>query len=59
MKNKTHLSIRMDMELHDKFKYMASYDGRSMSNHILFLMQKAVREFEAAHGPIELSEDER
>lgn len=59
MKRDAHLGITVHRELHDKFKYISAYDGRSMSNHILFLMQKAVREFEAAHGPIELSEEER
>jgi len=49
---KTHLSIRMNQELHDKIQYIASYDGRSMSGLILHLMQTCVREFEKEHGPI-------
>lgn len=57
-KDKTFLSIRMNTELHDKLKYIASYEGRSMSRHILHLITKDVRDFEKEHGPIELSEEE-
>ena len=52
MKNRTHLSIRMDTEIHDKFQHVAAYEGRSMSGQILYLMQKCIREFEKEHGPI-------
>ena len=52
MKNRTHLSIRMDTEIHDKFQYVASYEGRSMSGQILYLIQKSIREHEKEHGPI-------
>lgn len=52
-KERTHLSIRMDEEIHDKFKYVASYEGRSMSGQILHLIQKCIREYEKEHGPIE------
>ena len=58
MEKRTHLSIRMDAELHDKLQCVAAYEGRSMSNYMLFLMQKAVREFEQEHGPIVLPEQE-
>ena len=52
MKGRKHLSIRMDEEMHDKFQYIAAYEGRSMSGQILYLIQKCVREFEREHGPI-------
>lgn len=52
MKDKTHLSIRMESNLHDKFQWVAKYEGRSMSGQILYLIQKCVREFEKEHGPI-------
>lgn len=59
MKNdKTFLSIRMNKELHDKFKSVAAYEGRSMSKQILYLLNKCVRDFEREHGPIELPEEE-
>lgn len=52
MKETSHLSIRMDRELHDKFQYVAAYEGRSMSGQIMYLMQKCIREFEKEHGII-------
>lgn len=52
MKNKTHLSIRMDTSLHDKFQYVAGAEGRSMSGQILYLIQRCVREYERENGPI-------
>ncbi|MCI9264316.1 MAG: hypothetical protein HFF06_07045 [Oscillospiraceae bacterium] len=51
-KDRKHLSIRLDGELHDKFQYVAKYDGRSMSKQILYLVTSCVREFEKEHGPI-------
>lgn len=56
MKERTHLSIRMDAKLHDKFQYVASYEGRSMSGQILYLIQTCIREFEKEHGPIQIDE---
>ncbi len=55
--DKTHLSIRMNSELHDKFQYVAAYEGRSMSGQIIYLLNKCVKDFERANGPIELPED--
>lgn len=51
-KDKTHLSIRMDQQLHDQFQSIAAYEGRSMSGQILHLIQCCVRDFEKEHGPI-------
>ena len=51
-KDKTHLSIRMEQQLHDKFQYIAAYEGRSMSGQILHLIQCCVRDFEKEHGEI-------
>ena len=56
MKGRKHLSIRMDEEMHDKFQYIAAYEGRSMSGQILYLIQRCVREFEKEHGPIDLED---
>ena len=52
VKDRTHLSIRMDNDIHDKIQYISKYDGRSMSNLILQLMKTCIREFEKEHGPI-------
>ncbi len=56
--NLTHLSIRLQPEIHAKFKYVAAYEGRSMSKQILFLVNQCVRSFEREHGPIELPPEE-
>ena len=52
------MGIRMNNELHDKFKYVSAYEGRSMSKQVLYLLNRCVRDFEAEHGPIALSEQE-
>ena len=52
MNDKIYLTIRMNRELHDKFRSVAAYEGRSMSGQILYLIQKCIREFEKEHGPI-------
>ena len=52
MKKRSHLSIRMDPELHDNFQSVAAFQGRSMSGQILYLIQRCVRDFEKEHGPI-------
>ena len=52
MKDKIYLTIRMNRELHDKFRSVAAYEGRSMSGQILYLIQQCIRNFEKEHGPI-------
>ncbi|MBE6972410.1 MAG: hypothetical protein E7440_00805 [Ruminococcaceae bacterium] len=52
-KDKTHLSIRMNTDLHDRFRFVAGAEGRTMSGQILYLIQKCVRDFEKEHGPIQ------
>ena len=52
MEEKNHLSIRTDKEVHDKFRYIAAYEGRSMSGQVLYLINTCIREFEKEHGPI-------
>lgn len=56
--NLTHLSIRLQPEIRDKFKYISAYEGRSMSKQILFLVNQCIRNFEREHGPIELPPEE-
>lgn len=58
-KDQAFLSIRISRELHDKFQYVAAYDGRSMSGQIVWLLNRCVRGFEREHGPIDLSEWEK
>lgn len=52
MTGKTHLSIRMDSRLHDRFQYVAAAEGRTMSGEILYLIQKCIRDYEKENGPI-------
>ena len=52
MKDRMHLSVRFDNDVHDKIQYIAKYEGRSMSGQILHLIQTCIREFETKHGPI-------
>jgi hypothetical protein len=56
MEKRNHLSIRTDQELHDKFKYVAAYEGRSMSGQVLHLIQECIREHEKKYGPIPTEE---
>ena len=50
MNKQNHLSIRTDQELHDKFKFVAAYEGRSMSGQILYLIQTCILKFEKKNG---------
>ena len=54
MEEKNHLSIRTDKEVHDKFRYIAAYEGRSMSGQILYLIRQCIRKFEEQNGEIVL-----
>ena len=53
MNDKIYLTIRMNRELHDKFRSVSAYEGRSMSRQILYLMNQCVRDFEKKNGPID------
>jgi len=52
MDKTSYLSIRMDKEIHDKIRYVAAYEGRSMSSFIVHLLRESIREFEKENGPI-------
>ena len=52
VKDRMHLSIRMDNDIHDKIQYIAKYEGRSMSGQILQVIKNCIRDFEKEHGPI-------
>ena len=60
MNDKIYITIRMNRELHDKFRSVAAYEGHSMSRQILYLMNQCVIDFEKKNGPIDpLPEDRR
>ena len=50
MQKISHLGIKMDPELHDKFMVVSDYEGRSMSRQILYLMTAYVRSEERRVG---------
>ena len=54
MNDKIYITIRMNRELHDKFRYVATCERRSMSRQILYLMHQCVVDFEKKNGPIDL-----
>ena len=59
MQKRTHLSIRMDAELHDKFQFVSEFEGRSMSRQILYLIRKCVSDFEKEHGSIPMPGEDK
>lgn len=46
------VGFRVALDVHDKLRYIAKYEGRSLNGQIYYLMQKCIREFEKEHGPI-------
>ena len=52
MKDTKFLSIRMDDKLHNKFRYVAGAEGRSMNSQVILLIRKCVREYEKVNGEI-------
>lgn len=60
MRNKMnkHLGIEIDPTLHYKLHYLAKYEGRSANGEILYLIRKAIKEFEQIEGEIELPKEE-
>lgn len=55
-RDKKHLGLPIDKELHEKLKYIAKYEDRSMNGQIMFLIRECVRAFEQEHGKIDLDE---
>lgn len=56
MEKPIHVSIKFDRDLHHKLHYVADYEGRSASGHILYLIRQNIREFEEKHGEIKKDE---
>ncbi|MDR1630983.1 MAG: hypothetical protein LBS36_12360 [Oscillospiraceae bacterium] len=48
----SYLSLRIEPELLQKFKYVACYDGRSMNAALVRLVRGYVARFEKEHGAI-------
>lgn len=56
--NLVRYTLRVNRELFKKFRYVADWEGRSANREIEQHMKKHVREFEAKHGVISVSEDD-
>lgn len=56
-KNK-HLGIEIDPELHQKIKYIAEYEGRSINGQILYLIRQCIKDFENENEPIIIESNE-
>jgi len=54
-KNK-HLGLRIDEELHYKLHYISRYEGRSANAQVIYLIRRAIEDFEKKNGKIELPE---
>ena len=48
-----HLGFRIDGETHYKLHYVAEYEARSATAHILYLIRQNIMEYEKLHGKIE------
>ena len=48
-----HLGLRIDSELHYKLHYISKYEGHSANGEVIYLIRKAIEEFEKEHGKIE------
>ena len=61
MRNKAnkHLGIEIDPELHQKIKYIAEYEGRSINGQIIYLVRQCVKKFETEVEPIPLDPKEK
>lgn len=49
-----HLGLRINSELHYKLHYISRYEGRSANGQVIYLIRKAIDEFEKKHGKIEI-----
>ena len=49
-------TLRVEQKLLDQLGYIAEYEGRTKNKEIEQLIKKAIREFEAEHGKIELEQ---
>lgn len=57
MEKQKHLSIRIDEVVLKKFHHIAKYDDRSASGQIMYLINKSIRDFEKAHGEIDIQDE--
>ena len=51
------LGLRIDSELHYKLHYISQYEGCSANGEVIYLVRKAIEEFEKQHGRIDLPQE--
>lgn len=56
--NKPCIMIRTDKTTATKAAYIASKENRSLSNYGETMIKKAIENYEAQHGPIDLPEND-
>lgn len=47
-------TTRIEEELLNKLRYIATYEGRTANNKINMLIRECIKEFEKEHGKIDL-----
>lgn len=52
-------TLRIPQEMLDKLGYIASYEGRTKNKELEQLIKKHIAEFEATHGPIQITNSEK
>ena len=54
MQDNASVSLRVDRDLFQKFRYIADAHGRSANREMIQLIKARVAQYEQLHGPIEL-----
>ena len=49
-----HFGLKIDPDLHYKLRYIANYEGRSLSGQALYTLRRYVQAFEEKHGVIQV-----
>ena len=49
-----HLSLRIDNEMLQKFKFVCEYEGRSANSQLLIFIRDAIKNFEKENGEIKI-----
>ena len=55
---KSQFTLRLDLRVHAKIKKIAAQESRSMTNMIEYLIKKEIRDYEAAHGEITITDED-
>ena len=52
------IGLRVSPEIHQKLRYIADYEGRTINGQAYYLILSCIRSFEKEHGPIVLEKAE-